>query len=31
MPSPSLTELIDRYRSDPESVYNTWFGAAKTG
>ena len=25
MPSPSLTELIDRYKSDPESVYNTWF------
>lgn len=20
-----LTELIDRYKSDPESVYNTWF------
>ncbi len=21
----TLTELIDRYKSDPESVYNTWF------
>lgn len=21
----ALTELIDRYKSDPESVYNTWF------
>ena len=20
-----LTELIDRYKSEPESVYNTWF------
>ena len=23
--STALTELIDRYKSDPESVYNTWF------
>jgi type II restriction enzyme len=21
----SLTSLISRYKSDPESVYNTWF------
>jgi len=25
MPLPNLTELIERYKSDPESVYNTWF------
>ena len=25
MDSMALVELIDRYKSDPESVYNTWF------
>lgn len=25
MQSTELDDLIDRYKSDPESVYNTWF------
>ena len=25
METTALVELIDRYKSDPESVYNTWF------
>jgi len=25
MEKPALVELIDLYKSDPESVYNTWF------
>ena len=25
MDTPALFELINRYKSDPESVYNTWF------
>jgi type II restriction enzyme len=25
MPNPALTNLISQYKSDPESVYNTWF------
>lgn len=25
MDKSALTEIIDRYKSDPESVYNTWF------
>ena len=25
MPKPALTYLISQYKSDPESVYNTWF------
>ncbi len=25
MSNPALRELVERYKSDPESVYNTWF------
>ncbi len=25
METPTLSDLIERYKSDPESVYNTWF------
>lgn len=25
MEKTALVELIERYKSDPESVYNTWF------
>jgi type II restriction enzyme len=29
MERPALVELIDRYKSDSESVYNTWFTGSK--
>ena len=27
--TPLLAELIDRYKADAESVYNTWFVSAE--
>ena len=29
MPSNALPELVRRYKSDPESVFNTWFIGAE--
>lgn len=29
-PASQLTTFIDRYKSDPESVYNTWYAGSET-